>query len=156
LNWVTFVRSSESDLGYLRCILLLFEAISGPRVNLLRSSLIPIGEVPNIDYLATFFGCEISALRSTYLGLPLVASFKSKAVWDAFMEKFQKRLVGWKFKLLSKEGRITLSQSILWSLPIYYMLLFTIPASVASHLEKIMRDFLWSKHDSGNGFHWVS
>jgi len=27
--------------------------------------------------------------------------------------------------------------------------------SVARLLEKIMRDYLWSKHESNNGFHWV-
>jgi len=35
------------------------------------------------------------------------------------------------------------------------MSLFTIPASVAILLEKIMRDFLWSKREGHNGFHWV-
>ena len=45
--------------------------------------------------------------------------------------------------------------STLWSLPIYYLPLFTVPVRVASLLEKIMRDFLWSKQESNNGFHWV-
>jgi len=36
------------------------------------------------------------------------------------------------------------------------MSLFIIAASVARHLEKIMRDFLWSNHDSDNSFYWVS
>jgi len=57
--------------------------------------------------------------------------------------------------MLSKGGKLTLLQSTLWSLPIYYISLFTIPANVASLLEKIMRDFLWSKHEGNNGFHWV-
>jgi len=48
-----------------------------------------------------------------------------------------------------------LLQSTLWSLPIYYLSLFTIPVSVARLLEKIMRYFLWSKHESNIGFHWV-
>ena len=47
-------------------------------------------------------------------------------------------------------------QSTLWNLPIYYMSLFTIPASIANQLEKITRNFLWSKHDSNSGFQWVS
>ena len=65
-----FCSPCESDLGYLRCILLLFEAMSRLKVNLSKSSLIPIGEVPNIHYLASFFGCEVGALPSSYLGLP--------------------------------------------------------------------------------------
>jgi len=36
------------------------------------------------------------------------------------------------------------------------MSLFTIPASIANQLEKIMRDFLWNTNDNGNGFHWVN
>ena len=34
-----------------------------------------------------------------------------------------------------------LLQSTLWSLPIYYLPLFTVPVSAANLLEKIMRDF---------------
>jgi len=67
-------------MGYLRCILLLFKAMYGLGVNLSKSSLILIGEVPNIQYLASFFGCGVIALPSTYLGLSLGASFKSKVV----------------------------------------------------------------------------
>jgi len=45
---LVFCKPSESDLGFLRCILLLFEAMPGVRVNLSKSSLIPIGEILNI------------------------------------------------------------------------------------------------------------
>ena len=83
-----FCRPCESDLGYLRCILLLFEAMSGLRMNLSKSSIISIGEISNIHHLASFFDCGVSALPSTYLGLSLGASFKSKAVWDPVVERF--------------------------------------------------------------------
>jgi len=36
------------------------------------------------------------------------------------------------------------------------MSLFTIPASIAHQLGKIMRDFLWNSNKSGNGLHWVN
>jgi len=67
---------------------LLYEAMSGLRVSLSKSSLISIGEVPNTHSFASSFGCEVSALPSTYLGLPLGISFKSKAVWGPIMERF--------------------------------------------------------------------
>jgi len=62
---------------------------------------------------------------------------------------------GGQSKLLSKGGRLTLVQSILWSTPIYFMSLFTIPATISCQLEKIMRDFVWSNEDAEMGFHWV-
>ena len=82
-------------------MLLRFEVMSGLRVNLSKSALIPIGEVPNVHILACFFGCGVDYLPSFYLGLPLGASYKSKAVWD--LEMFHERLAGWKSKLLSRE-----------------------------------------------------
>jgi len=78
------------------------------KVNLSKSSLIPISEVPNIQYLANFCGCGIRAFPYVYLGLPLGTSFKSKAVWDPVVKRFEKRLVGWRFKMLSKGGTQTL------------------------------------------------
>ena len=58
--------------------------------------------------------------------------------------------------MLFTGGRFTPFQCTLWSLPIYYMPLFKILASVASRPEKIIRDLLWPKHDIDNGFHQVS
>ena len=58
-------------MGYFKIILPVFEAMSGLRVNLSRSVIIPIGEVPNVNVLAHFFGCRVDYLPSFYLGLPL-------------------------------------------------------------------------------------
>ena len=76
--------------------------MSGLRVNLSKSVIIPIGEVSNVNALTHFFGCRVDYLPSSYLGLPLGASYKSKAVWDPVVERFRKRLAGLKAKLLSR------------------------------------------------------
>lgn len=44
---------------------------------------------------------------------------------------------------LSKGGRVTLIKSTLSNLPTYFLSLFLIHASVANHIEKLHRDFLW-------------
>ena len=120
-NTLIFCRPVKSNLGYLKCILLVFEAMSSLKVNLSKSVTIPIGEVPNVNVLAHFFGYRVEYLPSSYLGLPLSASYKCKAVWDPIIESFHKRLAMRKAKLLSKGGRLTLLKSTLWSLPIYFM-----------------------------------
>ena len=118
---------------------MLFEVMSGLKINLSKSVIIPVGEVPELDNLAQFFGCGVDSLPSSYLGLPLGASFKSKVVWEPVVERFRKKLAGWKSVLLSRGGRLTLLKSSLWSLPIFFMSFFTIPVSIAHCLEKIMR-----------------
>ena len=56
---LVFCKPDESNLGYLRCILLLFEAMSGLRVNLSKSALIPVGDVPNVHVLTLFLGAKL-------------------------------------------------------------------------------------------------
>jgi hypothetical protein len=63
-------------------ILLCFEAISGLKINLRKSKLVTVGHEPNQEELADILSCSISSLPLKYLGLPLGAPFKSKAIWD--------------------------------------------------------------------------
>ena len=51
------------------------------------------------------------------------------------------RLGGWRARLLSRRGHLILLKAVLATIPIYYMSIFTMPASVKRHLEKIMRSF---------------
>ena len=65
-----------------------FEVIFGLKFNLDKSVLIPKEQVSNIENLAWVVGCKVGFLPTTYLGLPLGASFKSLQVWDAMKERF--------------------------------------------------------------------
>lgn len=120
-----------------------FEACSGLKVNLEKSELTPVGRVNDIEELALELGCKVGGLSSSYLGLPLGAPFKSEVVWDSVEERFRKRLTMWKRQYISKGGKLTLIQSTLSSLPVYFMSLFLLPRKVRMRLEKIQRDFLW-------------
>ncbi|RVW28521.1 hypothetical protein CK203_100569 [Vitis vinifera] len=50
----------------------------------------------NVEELASILGCKVGKLPTTYLGLPLSASFKSPFVWDVDEERFHKRDLLWK------------------------------------------------------------
>ncbi|CAN0888133.1 Transposon TX1 uncharacterized 149 kDa protein [Linum grandiflorum] len=68
-----FCDASEIQVRYLVASLICFECITGLKVNLHKSSLFAIGEVPNIVDLASIIGCEVDYLPTSYLGLPLGA-----------------------------------------------------------------------------------
>ena len=51
-----------------------FEAMSGLKINLEKSEMIPIGEMDNVEDLTCKIGCKVGKLSSSYLGLPLGAS----------------------------------------------------------------------------------
>ncbi|RVX02730.1 Floral homeotic protein APETALA 1 A [Vitis vinifera] len=75
------------------------------------------------------------------LGAPLGASHKAVAIWDGVEERIQKRLACERGKYISKEGRITLIQSTLASMPIYLMSFMCMPRVVRLSLSKSKRTF---------------
>ncbi|RVW88494.1 hypothetical protein CK203_043831 [Vitis vinifera] len=110
---LVFCQAFQDHLTYLSWLLMWFEAMSGLRINLEKSELIPVWRVENIDDLALDFGCRVGNLSSTYLGLLLGAPFKSVSMWDGVEERFRRRLAMWKKQYLSKGRRATLIQSTL-------------------------------------------
>ena len=151
-----FCGASKDQLKYLSWLLMWFEALSGLRINLNKSEIIPVGSVENVQDLASELGCGIGSLPSSYLGLPLGAKHKSLGVWNTVEDRFRKRLASWKSQYISKGGRLTLIQSTLSSLPIYCLSLFRMPISICSRLEKIQRDFLWSGSSMAKKTHLVN
>jgi hypothetical protein len=114
-----------------------FEAVSGLKVNLPKSALVPVGSLDDVEQLAGLLGCGISSLPLKYLGLQLGASFKLKTMWTELEELMARRLAPWKMMYLSKGGRVALIKSTLSNLPTYMMSLYPIPTLVAKCIEKI-------------------
>ena len=70
-----------------------FEAIFGLKVNRDKSEVIPVGRVDSLENIVSVLGCRIGKLLTSYLGLPLGASFKSSRVWDVVEKRFRKCFV---------------------------------------------------------------
>ena len=113
-----------------------FEAFFRLRINLSKSVIILVGRVSNVETLAAELGCDVGSLPTTYLGLPLGAPHKSVGAWDSIKERFRKRLASWKGQYISKGRRLTLIQSSLSSLPIYFLSWFRMPKLVWARLGR--------------------
>ena len=75
-----FCEANPDSLTYLRVMLTCFEATSGLRVNLGKSELVQVGEMPHLEELADILGCKTATLPMKYLGLPLGAHFKVQSI----------------------------------------------------------------------------
>ena len=135
-NILIFCYVDPNQLVTLREILNRFEEVSGLKINLGKSELVPVGEVHNLDVLVGLLGCRNSSLPLKYLGLPLGAKFKEVSIWNPILEKMERKLVGWKRLYLSKGGRVTLIKSALSSLSTYFLSILPILGKVANCMEK--------------------
>ena len=115
---ILFCDANEEQILHVRMLLLCFQAVTGLKVNALKSEMVPIGEVPNIHVLAEILGCRIGSLPMTYPGMPLGVSHKSLTICNPILEKIECKLAGWKKLYLSKDGQLTLLKSTLSNLKV--------------------------------------
>ncbi|CAN1792638.1 Putative ribonuclease H protein At1g65750 [Linum perenne] len=151
-----FCDATEDQVRIVVATLICFECITGLKVNLHKSSLFPVGFVPNIRVFADIVGCKVEAFPTSYLGLPLGARSFSKEIWDPVFANLERKVSSWKARFLSFGGRIALLKSVLSGLPIYFMSLFKAPATVIRRLENLQCRFLWAGDLQKDKVHWIA
>lgn len=121
-------------------------------INYDKSTWIPINIATEyLPVITAVLGCSISKFPIIYLGLPLTLKKPNKDLFLPLIEKIESKLAGWKSKLISRGGRLQLMNSVISSIPIYFMSSFLLPIWVIKRIDKIRRDFLWGKIDSRRG-----
>eukprot|EP00268_Persea_americana_P005048 TRINITY_DN11696_c0_g1_i8.p1 TRINITY_DN11696_c0_g1~~TRINITY_DN11696_c0_g1_i8.p1 ORF type:complete len:234 (+),score=29.37 TRINITY_DN11696_c0_g1_i8:35-736(+) len=139
-----FCGENEDQIRNVKATLLCFEAVSGLKVNFLKSELIGIRtEKSKLLQYAEILGCKVGDLPSSYLGLPLCLGTVTKSLWNPVVERVERKLSAWKASYLFMGGRVTLIKSVLSNLLVYYFSLFKCPASLIGRIERLQREFLW-------------
>lgn len=88
--------ANVSQIRYLRCVLIWFQVVSGLKVNVGKSILVPVREVPEIKAFADILGCRTVPFPFlTWVCLWELLS-RSVGVWDPVVDRFERRLAGWK------------------------------------------------------------
>ncbi|KAJ3696607.1 hypothetical protein LUZ61_000312 [Rhynchospora tenuis] len=135
-----------------------FSSVSGLNLNCNKSTFVPFNlcdrEVSRLEYLLS---CSSSSLPLPYLGLPLTSKKPTRLCFQALIDKIRNRLDGWQGGFLSKAGRTVLASSVLSTIPIYFMSVFILPAWVIKEIDRVRRDFIWSKTSNGSkGVHLLA
>ena len=132
----------------------MFQQVSGLAINLQKSEVLTTNVYRNqAEQIALTIGCKLAEFPFMYLGIPLSDRHLPKTAYLDLLTKLNKRLAGWEARFLSIAGRLVLLNSILSSLPIYYMSVLKLPQWVLSEIDKIRRRFLWhGAADQVNGY----
>lgn len=152
-----FSNAEVNHIRNLKLILDLFCQMTGLRINYDKSSLILLeGEEQFATELANLLGCKVERLPFKYLGIPIKVTRLSKQDVAPVIEKMEKRLAGWKSKILSRGGRLTLINSTLSTIPTYLMSFYKFPKWAIKEMDKIRRNFFWANNQDGKGIHTIS
>ena len=70
---ILFYDASREQLLYNQMVLVFFEAITGLKINVGKSEIVPVGDVGDLNALASTLCCKVGTLPMRYLGMPLGA-----------------------------------------------------------------------------------
>jgi hypothetical protein len=138
-----FIRPTSEDLQVTIHIMNTFAEASGLHTNLGKIECYPI-QCSNLDlsFLAPA-NISISQFPCSYLGLPLHFKKPTRPMLQPVIKKIGKRLPGWKKNFFSYPGRKLLINSVLSSMPIYFLTVRKMPKWGLSKIDRYRRSFLW-------------
>ncbi|PNY11621.1 cysteine-rich receptor-like protein kinase, partial [Trifolium pratense] len=148
---------SWDNVRTMKSILRGFELVSGLKVNFVKSKLYGINVEANVlEAAATFLDCSYDTIPFKFLGIPVGANPRRKATWTPIVDSMTKRLSRWNGRNLSIGGRVTLINSVLSSLPLYFFSFYKAPIGIINQLVRIQRNFLWGGSAEVKKLCWVS
>jgi hypothetical protein len=149
-------EASVENLWTLKAILRGFEMASGLKINFWKSCLLGVNVSEEfLEMGCSFLNCKRGVVPFKYLGLPVGANPKRIATWEPLLDQIRRRLNSWENKFISFGGRIVLLNSVLNSIPIFYMSFMKMPIQVWKKLISIQRAFLWGGVNGGRKISWV-
>ncbi|KAL8140019.1 hypothetical protein V2J09_006040 [Rumex salicifolius] len=127
------------------------------RVNLSKSKLYvsPNIEQPLLGMLKRESGFEVCTDLGIYLGIPLLHKPVEKSTFDLLLQCINERLSGWRRRLLSLAGRVTLAKSAIGSLLVYSMVTLMLPKSIRGKIDQATWASIWGSWGTNRKMHMV-
>ncbi|KAJ4813587.1 RNA-directed DNA polymerase (reverse transcriptase)-related family protein [Rhynchospora pubera] len=137
-SWISWVATCVLQ-GSSRVIV---NGLAGRFINLKRGvrqgdPLSPYLFILAMDYLSRWM------VKLHQNGLPLSNKKLKREDYVNLLQRFKLKLDTWSSSMLSMAGRLTLINSCLSSLPVYFMSVFRLPKWVIHDIDTIRRTFLW-------------
>jgi len=141
---VIFMSHDVEKAVNMKLLLSTFEQLSGLKINFHKSEVFCFGQAKDHEeFYSQLFGCAIGKYPFRYLGLPMHFRKLYNKDWKCIEERIEKKLSGWKGKLLTVGGRFVLINSVLSSLPMFMMSFFELPKGVVEKIDCFRSRFYW-------------
>jgi len=90
-------------------------------------------------------GFNVGSLPFNYLGVPIFKGKPKAGYFQPVLDKIKTKLASWKASLLSFSRRVHLIKSVIQSMLIYSITVYSWPVSLLKELERYVRNFIWSR-----------
>ncbi|KAL3696899.1 hypothetical protein R1sor_010975 [Riccia sorocarpa] len=144
-----FLQVNEDIFNNTMDTLSRFEEASGAKLNLAKSTVIPLGTEQLPQWLRDT-QCTIASPsdRLRYLGLLTGTDVVEEELITDLKVKYEKHLNHWFSRLLSWPERALLAQNVLRTLPNYTLMTLGLSVKATHVLEKITSTFIWGKDNT--------
>jgi len=144
-DMMIFCKGTSSNINVLKHVFFKYAEASGQFVNPNKSS-IYAGSITNhrLNQIAQNIGFSIGSLPFQYLGVPIFKGKPKYIYFQPIADKVKCKLAAWKASLLSMVGRVQLVKSVVQSMLLHCLSIFSWPVKLLKYLEKWMRNFIWS------------
>ncbi|XP_060190872.1 uncharacterized protein LOC132620196 [Lycium barbarum] len=155
---IIFSSAEEDSLKLIMDTLASYEAVSGQKVNKMKSAVFLHHNMTQEVEEKVFSITRIprKEFSFTYLGVPIYYGRRMIAHYKEIIDKVFNRLNSWTGKLLSIGGRVTLIKHVLQSMPIHLLSACDPPAGVLSQIHRLFAKFFWSNSVGNSSKHWVT
>lgn len=118
-----FTQAKASQAKIVREVLQDFCLASSLKVSIQKSCCMPSKNVhrSKLAKVISIVNFKTTSQIGKYLGFPMLTGRVKNSVFSFLMDKINNRLAGWKGKLLSRAGRVTLAKSVIAAVPTYAM-----------------------------------
>ncbi|XP_026451664.1 uncharacterized protein LOC113351990 [Papaver somniferum] len=148
-----FLRADKFELKYAQDLLLRFSRASGQIVNPLKIGITFSKSISRCrqNDIADLLQMKTMKLSDRYLGVPLFLNRSKVLSFQPLIDQMQRKLDGWKEKLIPQARRAVQIQAVLNSVALYQMSCFPIPNATIRKLNTLQRRYWWGHHPNQKG-----
>jgi hypothetical protein len=141
------MEACPRQLFALKALLSTYADCTGLKVNYAKSHIVPINvSQEKLNHLAATFQCQVGVLPFTYLGLPLSIYKPTVQECLPLAHRVERRLISTSI-FLGQGGKLQLVNSVLSSLPTFYMCSRKVPIEILEQIDKYRRHCIWAGGD---------
>jgi len=140
-----YCKGKLSSLQALKQLFDIYALDSGQVINNGKSTILSASiSQAKLLRIVTLLDFKIGSLSSHYLGVPIFKGKPKACHLQPVADKIKLKLSQWKAQLLSMAGRVQLVRSVIQSMLVYSISLYSWPISLLKDLERCIRNFIWS------------